>query len=638
VVAQVRDSDLGPWRRQAEDWFFSFPSLASRLRDLKRRLEDLEQETDNALRRSSIWTALMRGELILQRLRTMDDPNIDARFVESELEELVQATAAIEKNQDPYQTRRGHVVRGYRSACDDRLLPYSVYIPEKYSDERVWPLVVMLHGAWSNHFLAMRRVFGFTNAPGEPDVDAKKTKKPLLEIDFLVVCPNGRETQGYRGIAERDVWDVLEMVKLGYRVDEDRISITGLSMGGRGTADLALRYPDVFAAAAPVCGFFEWQIRLGSPSEQQSRTRATLSKAQDLLSLAENARHVAFKLGHGAEDPVVDVEHSRRLHARLQELRYTTEYEEYPGVGHDAWAPAYRDARVFDWFRPYKRVSRPADVVYRTTQPRGGSAYWISIDALMVPRTLGEVVAHADRQSITVCTDNVEAFSIDPTRLPDSVELPATVTANGVSVGKLAGHNLLSFAREGNEFVRTKRRVTPGLLPGVNGLKEAILDAHAYVYSTEGSLEEQELTRALAAWAADWGDWADVRWPVVSDREVPTHRNLVVFGTPSGNRLLTKVAGRLPIHFEDNALVVCGKSFPSDHACRMIFPNPDSPDRYLLVNTAVSVSGLSALQGGGLGVWPSWRSEPDVIVVGPDGKEVWSALFDREWKIWQTSD
>lgn len=637
VVAQVRDSDQGAWRHAAEDWFFSLPTVAIQLNRLDVRLKGLERKADDALRHSSIWTAQMRVELIWQRLRAMDDENTDVRFVESELRELTDAVVALQHNQDPYKTTHGHVVRGYRSAIDDRLQPYSLYVPNAYTDERAWPLVLMLHGAWSNHFLAMRRVFGFPNAPGEPDVQAKKNKKPLPEIDFLVVCPNGRETLGYRGIAERDVWDVLEVVKLGYRIDEDRVYITGLSMGGRATADLALRYPDVFAAAALVCGFFDWRLKLWTPTGDKPRTHDTVDQAQDLLSLAENAGHVTFRLAHGTEDPVVNVEHSRRLHARLHELRQTTEYEEYPGVGHEAWVPAYENARIFDWLRPFKRRSRPQDVVYRTTRPGGGSAYWIAIDTLEVPRTLAEVVAHAEGQTITVSTQNVEVFSIDPARLPDSVERPATVIIDGVSVGEVLGSDLVSFVRKGETFVRTQHRVSPGLLPGIYGLAETLMDKHAYVYSTQGSSEEQEVTRALAASAADWGDWADVRWPVVSDQEIPSDCNLVVFGTPSGNQFLAKVASRLPIRFEDEALAVCGTSFPADHACRMIFPNPDCPDRYLLVNTAVSASALSALQSSGLGTWSPSRTEPDVVVLGPEGKEVWSALFDREWKVWESS-
>ncbi len=635
IEAHIRADDTGVWIRAARDWFYCYPKLKERLRDLGKRLVAMEEDSTDPSRLASIWTAQMHLGLIQHRLRTLVDLALDTDYIDWGVRELGIKVKSMESGKHPYMFSRGHVVRGYRSKIDDRLQPYSIYVPGGYKSDRKWPLVVMLHGALSNHFLAMRRVFGYTNAPGEPDLKAKKNPKDLPEIDFLVVCPNGRETLGYRGIAEQDFWEVLRVVQANYNIDPDRIYLTGLSMGGRGTIDLVLRYPDVFAAAVPICGFYDWYL---NRREQAPETCTALEKARDHLSLAENARHIPIRLCHGTDDPVVSVEHSRRLFQRLQELRYTAEYEEYLDVGHDAWEPAYRDRRVFDWFRQFTRKQKPNEVVFRTTRATGGSAYWLSIDTLVTPRTLAEINGQAEKTTITIRTENVESLTINPEKLPETVTLPATIIIDGKIVGELADSQALSFVLTDAGFVVLEQKRESGLLPGLFGVAEAAMDRHAYIYSTQGSDEEGEITKALAASMADWGDWADVRWPVLPDEEAPADRNLILFGTAQGNSVLKKIIGSLPIQSGDDSFVVCGKQFPADHACRMIYPNPDNPEHYVLVHTAGSVSALSAIQSGDFREWVVWNGAPDLIVVNSAGEHVWSALFDKNWEVSQTAE
>src|SRR6185369_4823008 len=114
--------------------------------------------------------------------------------------------------------------------------PYALYVPKNFDRARTYPLVISLHMEESSHLLNMRQFLG-----RNPDVD------------FLVASPLARGSMGYRGIAEKDVYDVLADVKRRYPVDEDRVYMTGLSMGGGGTLWIGLTRPDIWAAIAPVC-------------------------------------------------------------------------------------------------------------------------------------------------------------------------------------------------------------------------------------------------------------------------------------------------------------------------------------------------------------------------------------------------
>jgi predicted peptidase len=107
-------------------------------------------------------------------------------------------------------------------------------------------------------------------------------------------------------------------------VDPARIYLTGLSMGGYGTWDLAARQPERFAAILPICGGGD------------EATTARLAK-------------LPIWCFHGDADTVVPVERSRTMIAAVRAASGSPKYSELPGVGHDSWTPAYRDPAVLDW-------------------------------------------------------------------------------------------------------------------------------------------------------------------------------------------------------------------------------------------------------------------------------------------------
>ena len=111
-----------------------------------------------------------------------------------------------------------------------------------------------------------------------------------------------------------------------HNVDESRIYVTGMSMGGMGTWEMVMRRPERFAAAAPVCG-------AGDPS------------AAVMEKLAEKP----IWIWHGGEDQVVKPEFSREMYEALREAGGKPGYTEYPGVNHFSWIPAYRDQQLFEW-------------------------------------------------------------------------------------------------------------------------------------------------------------------------------------------------------------------------------------------------------------------------------------------------
>jgi predicted esterase len=284
-------------------------------------------------------------------------PARDAAFVRQSLETARAFADRVAAGEDPYRSATGEVVKAYRADWDGSLQPYALYVPRGYDPHTSWPLVVALHGAFSDHRHNLRRVFGLDNRPGENDAEASRNELPLPDVPALVVSPFGRgELMGFDGLGGEDVMRVLADVRRAYHVNPDRITLTGLSMGGGGAWEIGLRHPELFAALAPVCAISDYR-RMVRPADAALYDLAQLD-ALSPPAIAENAAHLQIFIFHGDKDPTVPVADSRRMAERFRALGWlgkNVHYTEFPGVGHAAWVPAYQDAALLRTLASIKR-------------------------------------------------------------------------------------------------------------------------------------------------------------------------------------------------------------------------------------------------------------------------------------------
>lgn len=190
---------------------------------------------------------------------------------------------------------------------------YLIYLPKDYTEnENNFPLVLFLHGA------------------GERGTDLEKVKVhglPKLinegkEFPFIVVSPQCPENMFWN----TDILSaLLDEIEANYRVDKNRIYVTGLSMGGHGTWSLALAQPDRFAAIAPVCG---WSVQ----------------------SVACTIKHMPIWVFHGALDNVVPVIASEQMVEKLKGCGSNIKFTVYPEASHDSWTETYNNDELYNWF------------------------------------------------------------------------------------------------------------------------------------------------------------------------------------------------------------------------------------------------------------------------------------------------
>lgn len=199
-----------------------------------------------------------------------------------------------------------------------KTIKYFIYLPGEYGKDSTarWPLILFLHGA---------------DERGD-DLEKVKTHGPpsLIEngrkFQFIVVSPQASTKQIWS--PDFLIW-MLKDIIVNYRVDENAIYLTGLSMGGTGTWETAQKYPGLFAAIAPVCG-------TGDPA------------------LAWKLRHTNVWIFHGEKDPNVPVKNSVIMYDSLKQYG-RVKLTIYPDVGHDSWTETYNNDELYKWFLDHKR-------------------------------------------------------------------------------------------------------------------------------------------------------------------------------------------------------------------------------------------------------------------------------------------
>ncbi|MEX2213528.1 MAG: PHB depolymerase family esterase [Phycisphaeraceae bacterium] len=199
-------------------------------------------------------------------------------------------------------------------------LGYLLYLPNDYEakkDAKV-PLLLFLHGSGER---------------GDNIEVLKKHGPPMLvdkgkDMPFIIVSPQCPKDQRW----DSDVLKALiEDVSKSHRVDTDRLYCTGLSMGGFGTWALCTKYPQLFAAAVPICGG-------GNPQTVKAM------------------KGVPTWVFHGDKDTAVKLEQSQSMVDALKEAGGEVTFTIYENVGHDSWVRAYNSKELYEWLLKQKRA------------------------------------------------------------------------------------------------------------------------------------------------------------------------------------------------------------------------------------------------------------------------------------------
>lgn len=228
--------------------------------------------------------------------------------------------------------------RTYDFKAADKEMEYALYLPKEFDEQKTYPLIVALHGLYSNP----RQILGYPGLTRGAD-----------KYGYILVAPMGYNTRGWYGsrgqgggrggdpenlgeLSEKDVMNVLGLVRKQFQIDENRIYLYGHSMGGGGSLHLAMTYPEIWAGIAPM-----------APAAGRNTARL------------ERAKHIPAFVVQGDKDRLVPVTNTRRWVEKMKELEMDHRYIEVKGGDHIFIAFKHLD-EIFQFFNKRTKAKSAA--------------------------------------------------------------------------------------------------------------------------------------------------------------------------------------------------------------------------------------------------------------------------------------
>ena len=524
----------------------------------------------------------------------------------------------------------------YIAQNDGTVQPYYLHLPRNYDPARPWPLIVFLHGY----------------VPGTSMLDPWVLSEDVCQLaednGCILLIPYGRRNTDFQGVGEVDVLASTEDVKALYSIDPSRIYMSGVSMGGMGAWNMALRHPGMYAATTPISGQTDMHVWWQGVLFDWPRSRDDIPPFRRLLvewdnpiDLVMNARNQPMFVQHGERDSLIPVEQSRTMVAAAKALDIPIKLHEFEGASHYIYwdLPCFRNA--WTWTRDFTLSDNPERITYKTYSLEYDTAFWLQIVDFVQWGKAATVDCDvtAKGTALRIKTENVRLLRVDVRKAPLRKVEDFRITLNGKRRVARATANWDLYILC-DDVERKQRPWPPNKRNGLCGPVEEVFDtAFMLVVGTVGgrAADPGNAVRAKK-WAKDWDEFADGAPRVKLDSEVTdediANFNLVLFGTSRTNSVLRRMAARLPIKIGDHQYTVAGKTYAgNDLGLVMCYPNPLAPDRYVAIYAG-------ELYGEKCGINHKHDLIPDFIVFrggkfnydDTNGHEV-AGYFDMHWEL-----
>ncbi len=581
---------------------------------------------DKSVREPDKCLHRMLADMIMDRLGSnLEDPD------SAKLSSLFSPLMELAEIESGGQIRPGGFIRlAYIDDIDNTPQFCKCYLPLNYDPAKKWPLVVYLHGYIQN-IPEYYRIW---------DIDRRHAGASDKE-DVIYIEPHGRGNTSYTGIGDRDVLKCIELAEQKFNVDRERIYLTGASMGGYGTWNVATRHPELFAAIAPIFGGGDYHVNI--PKDKLAKLSGWEVYLDDKFSTTsqmESLLNMPVLVSHGDKDQSVNVNLSRYIVRMLQRWDYNVRYIEVPGKGHEDLG---LDDQIINWLLQYKRNDSPNHVRIRAADLRNASAYWAEVTKKIIPAEFIDVDAEVLQGNIIrVDSKNADEMVLSvPAKLIDYKKTVKVVWNGKIIPVENNPSGKIVLSTEGTGFAAVSKN------PRLAG---PIADYQNTPYLiVAGTISKDSVMRKLISMKAEMmmNDWKSVqkyepRFKKDIDVTESDMRDytLYLLGGPEDNEITAGITGKIPIDITSDQIIVAGKSFKAGNAVvNAIFPNPFNAERYVVIAAANSGTGFYFFdpRNGELNQYDFYISDGKIPNYSSGAKNekilVASGFFDNNWKL-----
>ncbi len=454
---------------------------------------------------------------------------------------------------------------------------------------------------------------------------------------------------------EIDCLEALAHVEKHYPIDEDRRVIRGFSMGGAACWQFAVHYPGLWAAAAPGAGFSETAqfLKVFQKEEvQPTWYEQKLWRMYDCTGYAGNLFNLPTVAYSGEKD--TQKQAADMMAEAMKKEGLTLVHLIGPDTGHRYHPQTKQELnRRIDAIVARGRYPVPGKVSFTTYTLRYNRSFWVVVDEMEKHWERASVVAELHMNRVMVTTQGVTAFSLDmapgqwtlreAARPPVVIDKQELVAAPVGSDRSWQAH----FRKVSGKWQPVEKPDNRELSKrhGLQGpIDDAFLDSFLIVRPTgkpqhekTGAWVQAELSRAIDHWRKQFRGEARVKTDeAVSDADIAGH-NLILWGDPSSNKVLARIADKLPIRWGTEKIQVGQNSYASaEHVPVLIYPNPLNPSRYVVLNSGFTFRDYDYLNNARqVPKLPDWavidvRTPPGSRF---PGKVVSAGFFDERWQL-----
>jgi len=490
-----------------------------------------------------------------------------------------------------WNTAAGAVPRGYVSKIDGSIQPYGVFVPATFKPE-------------SDH---RHRVDTWFHGRGETLSElsfvegVSKGGGPFTPPDSIVVQLYGRYCCANKLAGEVDLFEALDDVRKHYKIDESRITVRGFSMGGAACWQFAVHFPGKWAAAAPGAGFSETPDFLKVFQNEKLKPtpfEQTLWHMYDCTDYAVNI----FNLPTVAYSGEIDKQKQAAdmMAAAMKKEGLELVHIIGPKTAHSYEKVAKEEvAKRIDEIVAKGRDPLPAKIRFTTWTLQYNESHWVTVDGLEKHWERARVDAEIDKGGIKATTVNVNAvtFSVGAGLAPFDGKAKVTIDDQSIDGPAVGGDKSwkASFHKAGGKWVAGPLEES-GLRkrPGLQGpIDHAFMDRFLMVKPSGAPLNEKvgawaakEMQHAIDHWRQQYrGDAPITTDTALTDAEIASS-NLILWGDPSSNKELAKIADKLPLKWNATGVSVGSQSYSGDtHVPILIYPNPLNPKHYVVLNS-----------------------------------------------------
>ncbi len=575
------------------------------------------------------------------------------------LQEGISRAAQLADGKPEWVNQKGLVVRGYVSRIDNTVQPYGLVVPDLYAFNQSVPVRCDLwfHGR------------GETMSEVSFIWDRLRNAGQYTPDNTIVLHPYGRYSNAFKFAGEVDVLEALEDAKTKYRIDEDRISVRGFSMGGAGCWQFATHYSDRFFAANPGAGFSE------TPEFLKFFQKETLNPAPWEVKLwaMYDCDKYAINLAHCptiAYSGEIDIQKQAAdlMEAALKKRNIRLKHIIGVGMGHkiDDLSKGIIEEGMASLAKRGRNTT-PTRLSFETHTLKYNRMHWLTVDALgehwkparAKAQVLGQPASRFVLDNVTAVTINFPAGTYPGSIIStpfkniqvtdfDESEVQTLQVPGPTSDGAWTFTLKQATSENGSKTWTVGDSPADDKLVKRHNLQgpidDAFMDSFVFVRPTGTAANEAvgtwsvaELNRAIEHWRRHFRGDAQVIDDVDVTDELAQTANLVLWGDPSSNSVMAKIANQLPIQWTSEEITVGDKSYDAKtHAPVLIYPNPLNADRYVVFNSSFTFRDYAYLNNARqVSMLPDWAIIDLTTAPGNvwPGKVVDADFFDEAWML-----